>query len=268
MSDTKRLKDTLLKLASESSLIEDGWRRIADQDDGEPLALILAEIDETQLPRMISLRNDRGDILRLEAANRRLRQLISPAPADLSAFSRVFDASLSEPSDEVVATIGKIFHVFGSGGKTFWVRTENLLDSADSKMIGVSAAALARAWSIALTTRPEIDPQQAFEEFVTATITVSEAWVRTEDGAVVATSNPDLHASWLEDCRSVDWTGYLAAHGNHTLVKVAPTLCVLGSDATPDTHLLLAASGQIRVVGLVSSAQLSEISANWRKLGL
>jgi len=268
VSDTKRLKDTLLKLASESSLIEDDWRRIAGQDDGEPLALILAEIDETQLPRMISLRNDRGDILRLEAANRRLRQLISPAPADLSAFARLFDVSLSEPSDEVVETIGKMFHVFGNGCRTFWVRTENLSNSADSNMIGISAAALARAWSIALTMRPEIGPQQAFEEFVTTTLTVSEAWVRTEDGAVVVTSSPDLHASWLEDCRSVDWTGYLAAHGDHTLVEDAPTLCILSSDAMPDTHLLLAASGLIYVVMLVRSAKLSEISANWRKLGL
>lgn len=268
MSDKKRLKDTLLKLASEISPVEDGWRRIEGENEAGPLAAVLAEIDETLLPRALGLRSEGGDILLLEVGDRRLRRLVSPAPAGLSAFGQLFDGSLSVPSDDTIDSIGEMFRAFLSGGKPVWVRAKNLSDNAEHGLIGVSAATLARAWSVELTARPEIEPGAAFEEFVEAAVARSEAWLRSDGGEVVATSDPHAHAAWLENCGSVDWQSYFAAHRGHALVKDAPTLCVLGTEAAPNTHLMMAAYGPVHFVALVSSSSLPDITGRWRQLGL
>lgn len=268
MSDNRRLKDKLLKLASEDSTIEDGWRRIHASDGNEALAAVLAEIDETLTTREVSVRNDRGDILRLEAGNRRLRRFLSPAPADLSSFGKLFLDPISDPTDDLIDEIGGMFLTFLKDSKTAWVRPTTLSGNSEAGQTGVSARALAETWSLELEAHTEIDLGRAFEEFAEATLALCQAWIKTEDGKVMAKSGGDTYEEWLKDSASVDWRAYIKEPGGHTSNQDAPALCMVGSDIAPETHLLIASCGKTVIVSLVSSDRRTEITSNWRKLGL
>lgn len=268
MSDNRRLKDKLLKLASEDSSVDDGWRRILASDDNQALAAILVEIDETLTTREISVRNDRGDILQFEAGNRRLRRFISPAPAELSSFEKLFENQISDPTDNLIDEIGEMLLTFLKDSKSAWVRPTIQSSDGDAGKTGVSARALAETWSLELESHAEVDLDSAFEAFIEATLALCPAWIRNDDGQVIATAGEDSHAGWLKDSASVDWRAYIQEPGGQTSNDDAPTLCLAGSDVAPDTHLLIATFGKSVVVSLLGSEKRDEVTTNWRTLGL
>ena len=78
-SDFARLKAKLAKLAQRERTAGEA-RRLKGGDAGELIAALVTEIDETILPRRLTLTLD-GAVLHLAVANRRLQAMLAPAPA-------------------------------------------------------------------------------------------------------------------------------------------------------------------------------------------
>ena len=77
-SDFARLKAKLAKLAQRERTAGEA-RRLKGGNAGELIAALVTEIDETILPRRLTLTSE-GRALHLAVANRRLQAMLSPAP--------------------------------------------------------------------------------------------------------------------------------------------------------------------------------------------
>lgn len=268
MSDNRHLRDKLQKLASEASSIQDGWRRVGPDTDGGVLAVILTEIDETLLPRKISLRNERGAILRLEAGNRRLWRFISPAPEGLESFEALFNHPISDPSNTQTERLAALLKAFESGKGAVWLHAEPLADGATAGPTGISAVALARAWSMDLSARRGLEPDKAYEKFSEVMVSFSEAWIWFDAATIVKSSQPGTHVPWQQNCASVEWRKQLNAHAGPKGTDDAPALGIFASNRGAETVLLVATFKTLARVAVAKSEHLQKFTDTWRKLGL
>lgn len=265
MNDHRGLIDKLTKLAGADASFKEGWRRVGGARDLDQLAPILREIDETQLPRALRFRNENGQILHVEAGNRRLRQIVSVSWSDQSAFKDILQKELSNPTVAEIEAIGRVFRTFQPGDQTTWVQNEGLSEGSEGSQTGLPAAKLARALSIDLDTYSDENLQHRFEAFANAQTSLSDAWARFENGALVEESTPKPDAAWRDSWKSADFTHLQNGSGP---IENVPTLCMFGSGIKRDRHQLVATCGATYIVLIVSSADVAEIAQNWRDLGL
>lgn len=147
MSEDRRLRDKLARLASGDDAVVDGARRLFARPGEDLVAAILVEIDETILARRLTFRTEDGRHLTAEVANRRLLRL-TDLPAGIG------DPALSEPlgpeSDPVLPSIIAALRTFAAGEEAISVETGPLPQRGQPDVLGRSAAALAAAAGIAL----------------------------------------------------------------------------------------------------------------------
>lgn len=170
MSDDKRLKDKLARLA------DDGDGRASPGDD--PLRAIVLEIDETILPRRLTFRAADGAELALEAANRRLLSFLD-LPADVAGEAERATLLAPLPPDDgaALAAAADALGLFVRRHGPAQVTTGPLDRDLDPSGIGRSASAIAEALGLDLYTPPVPvilpDPARGFEaglaEFALAT---------------------------------------------------------------------------------------------------
>ena len=79
MSDFARLQDKLAKLRQRERVAGEG-RRLRGATPEALVAAVVAEIDETILPRRLTFQVEGGVDVHLAVANRRLQALMSPVP--------------------------------------------------------------------------------------------------------------------------------------------------------------------------------------------
>ncbi len=264
MSNHRGLIGKLLKLAEQSS-IQDGWRRVGRALDRDPLAALLREIDETQLPRELSFRNDQGHVLRVEAGNRRLRRIVSASWSDPGKFGNLSEKELSNPTEVEIDAIGGLFRAIQPGDQTVWVRSAELSDADEGSSTGLRAATMARAWSIDLDERSDENLTRAFANSLKALMPLADAWIRFENGAVTEVSDPEPDSDWRDRWSSIDRSQFRNGSGP---IHDAPELCILGSGVAREPHHVVATFGTTCVVMHISAANVTEIAQNWRDLGL
>ncbi|MCU0856599.1 MAG: hypothetical protein MUF63_17495, partial [Rhodobacteraceae bacterium] len=223
MSDDKRLRDKLDKLAAEDAA--GAPRRLRAGPDGSLARAILEEIDETILPRTLAFRAPDASTLSLEVANRRLLGIVQdPAargelpgllpPDDDAALAAVAEAlaRFADDAGELTVTAGPLARATGPGG------------------FGRSAAALAQALGLRMYDAPRPvaapDPAQGFE-----------AGLAKLAQAVAEVSGSDPHAPSGPDAEAV---GRLAALGGEALARIAEGL---GPEALRAGRFLLLAAG-------------------------
>lgn len=236
MSDDRRLKDKLARLADE------GDGRPAPGD--APLRALMLEIDETILPRRLTFRATDGAGLVIEVANRRLltfldlpvdvagdtdrATLLSPLPPD-------DDAALAAAAD----ALGRYVRLHGFATVT----TAPLDRDLDPSGIGRSAAAIAEALGLDLYAPPVAvpapDPARGFAQGLKG---MALATARLADGAVAPATGPDADA-----------VRRLSAMGPDSL---AALLARLGPAQTrAGRFLLLAGEAEALFLGQIDGAQ-------------
>ncbi len=265
MSDNRGLIGKLLKLGAAEATDRDGWRRIGRPLDRDPLAAVLREIDETQLPRELSFRNDQGQELRVEAGNRRLRRIVSASVAGSGPAGALLGQQLVHASDIEIDAIGDLLRAFQPGDREVWVHSEQLPQEGDRAQTGVAAAALAGAFSVDLDDRTDANLQHAFEAFVAELNALSSAWIRYEAGKQAAASEPVTDTAWRDRWDAEDVARFQVADDP---VGFAPILCILGSGVDGEPHDAVAVLGGTGVVWRLDAAEVAGITARWRDLGL
>ena len=265
MSDHRGLIGRLETIAASDSSIQDGWRSIGEALDRDPLAALLREIDETQLPRELNFRNDQGHTLRLEAGNRRLRRILSVSCLEPDAVAAVSEKDLATATEAEIEAIGVVFRTVQSGDQTIRVRCKELPSVSEGSFHGIPAVALARAWSIDLNVRSDENLHRVFENFVKALAPLAGAWLRYENGELSEVSQPKPDAEWRDGWNSVDLSQF---RNSGDPIKTGPALCVLGSGIEGEAHHFVATFAATSVVFYVNAADVTEISQSWRDLGL
>ncbi len=147
MTEDRRLRDKLAKLAAEAETVEDGRRRLSPGATGL-VAAMLAEIDETILGRRITFETDHGRRLSVDVANRRLLR-VAEVP-DESAGPEGLLGPLGPDSDGILPAVIAAMRRLAEGQNSLLVATVPLDAASEPDVLGRSVAALARAAGIDL----------------------------------------------------------------------------------------------------------------------
>ncbi len=183
MKDARRLNEKISKLGEASPQAGAGQRDILAGSDG--LTAVLREIDETILPRRLTLTASAGSIA-LTAGNRRLISIDQIDGEGLEEVKGTAGLSLTRPD---VADLGRLRDAFVTA---FGETASILVDSkppegkAPSFADGTTAAALASAWGLSLAVQAgdEDSDQDALESFLGKLPGMSRAWLRLSTGKI------------------------------------------------------------------------------------
>jgi len=158
-ADPKKTKDDafgeglqakLERLASDRAQVVDGWRYRPIVGASGALTAFALEIDETVFGRRMTLRNDAGETLLIEAANRRLRRLVDPLPTSISVYAEQVEGQLQGNDTEVLGVLSTVVSTFAGASDAFAIQTEPITGAEAAAVYGISATALAEAWGISL----------------------------------------------------------------------------------------------------------------------
>lgn len=194
MSDDRRLRDKLTKLAAEEE--GDGARRIVTSPGRDMTRAILEEIDETILGRTLVFRAPEGAALHLAVANRRL--LAVTAASDTIALAREESrhvVSLGADDEASLSAAAEAIARFAGAVAQLTVTSETLDRSLAAAAHGRSAAAIAATLGIDLYDRPAPvptpDPGKGFDSGL-ARLALAVAVVSSADPSPA--TGPDVDA--------------------------------------------------------------------------
>lgn len=160
MSEDKRLRDKLAKLADEEAGA--GERRLS----GDLVEAMLEEIDEAILGRTLTFRGEDGAVLALQAANRRIL-CVTAVPEGLAVERAMVLAPLGPEDEAALAAVAGALKAFAAGRREVVVTALPFDQPLDPGMRGRSAAAVAKVLGITLYDRPAPvampDPAQGFD---------------------------------------------------------------------------------------------------------
>ena len=206
MSDFARLEDKLTKLRARERAPGEG-RTLRGANADALLAAIVAEIDETILPRRLSFTLESGQAIHLVAANRKFQAIQSPVPDGIPA--ELADSNFSDSEDPAVVEVATVLrNFFGSGGAV--VVSSSRPKTLFGSDVGVPTSLLRRKWDISEepVTDEKKDPSALLTDFLQNLGPEVEAWMRIEGEAVTDQGGDSKAAAKLGDSAAVFLDGY------------------------------------------------------------
>lgn len=259
-TDRRRLQDMLAKLATETSTIEKGWRRIGETS-GAPLSALAAEIDETLYPVRLSVKNADGETVDLAVGHRRLHCVLGELPKPLAGYAEVSARALSDPGSDEFAQVSEMLRSHLAAGGPLWVRTSAAPDEAMVSSGGISARKLAEAWADAAPPENAEATAAAFEEFAEQLASTSAAWVRLSDRSVSGSSGQTAFGSDEEIIALAEWFSALSHSRN------GPTLVICQGNQGAWCYASTR-SADTCLVAEVSEDVARSLPGQWRGSGL
>lgn len=254
MSDFARLEALLAELAARERTPGEG-RRLK----GPLLAALVREIDETILPRRLSLETPAGP-LHLAVANRRLQALLTPVP-DIEGAEALGGTPLPDAEDPHVPALKTLLErAFGDAEAL--ALSARRLDQTFGSDIGVPAMQLGRAWGVSETgPKAALPPEEMMDAFLAALEGGPVAWLRIKGEAVTGQSGPEARTAALGEQAAVFLDGYFAKF--ETLFDIGAKAC----------GTLIAGAGEAMVfveIGEESAflagpeAEMLQVAARWQ----
>lgn len=207
MSDFTRLHALLAKLGGRDRAPGEG-RKLKGAAPQDLLAALVTEIDETILPRRLSLTTPKG-VVHLAVANRRLQALLAPLP-DLDGAAELGDRPLPDTEDPLVPALKTLLLQAFEGAAALEVSARRL-DRTFGSDIGVPANLLGRAWAVAdLAPQKELPPEEMVTAFLKGLDTAPITWLRIRGEEVTDQRGTAEEAEALGARAAVFLDGYFA----------------------------------------------------------
>jgi len=184
LSDFSRLEEKLTKLRGRERTPGEP-RKLRGSDAAERLAAFVTEIDETILPRRLTLTVD-DTPWHFAIANRRLQALLAPAIGDAAALA---GKPLPDAEDPSVPALAKILREAFAGSENIRISAVRLTSPFPSD-VGVPAPMLARIWNVGSIETAEVPPEERMRTFLSGLGRDALAWLRI-DGEEVAEQGGD-----------------------------------------------------------------------------
>ncbi len=244
-----RLVRRLRRLAEPARFAADG-RRIISKPGVDPLAAMVAEIDETILPRRLEFRAG-GATLACIARSGRLLELVA-LPAAAAAAGPV---SLDGLDKAGMATLRQSFAALAAAAGEVTVGSFPLDDGPAPGSYGTAATALAAAWGLDLDAAPAV--RAPLDTLFGACGPVAAAWSRLSAGRIAAAGGPPEAQRQLAEVAA-------DAPEAGRPVGESPRCLVLGGEDR-SAALVIAEDGGERLLMLMQSRDLSRVAAAWRQ---
>ena len=238
MSDFSRLEGMIAKLRRRERA--PGERRAIKSANGDQLlTLLLTEIDETILPRRLTLETSAGQALHLGVANRRLQGLLAPATDG----EELAGKPLVDPDEAWVKSFREALGAFFGEGGEFTITATRLGDD-------VSAPGQAAT-----------DPGEVIASFLDRLGEDRSAWLKIAGEEVVDQGGDEASLNQLSDGAAVFMDAYLNRRGQ---IGIDEGRSHGVSVAFAGGAMFFADCGSHAAVVLVPSEALGRVAASWQ----
>lgn len=201
-----RLETALAKLR-QKELVSGSGRVLRGGSADALIAAIVTEIEETILPRRLSMKTDGGATLHFAAANRRLQALLSPA-AD--AAKQLENVALKDAEDENVARLLDVLKTELATSTSLTVTSSRLGAHSYPSDIGVPSNILSRTWNLASSEKSEVGADEIVQDFLASLDNQAIGWIQIEGEEVTAESGEEEFIAELSEQAALFLDGYFA----------------------------------------------------------
>ena len=256
MSDFSRLEGMIAKLRRRERA--PGEKRAIKSANGDRLlTLLLTEIDETILPRRLTLETSAGQSLHLGVANRRLQGLLAPAAQG----EELAGKPLVDPDEAWVKSFREALGAFFGDGGEFTITATRLGDDDMGSDAGLSAEVLAKAWDVSAPGQAATDPGEVIASFLDRLGEDRSAWLKIAGEEVVDQGGDEASLNQLSDGAAVFMDAYLNRRGQIGIDEGGSHGV---SVAFAGGAMFFADCGSHAAVVLVPSEALGRVAASWQ----
>lgn len=263
MSDFARLEEKLTKLRQRERTPGEGRKLKGDTADAL-IAALVAEIDETILPRRLTL--TAGDVaIHLAVANRRLQAMLEPAVA-LEGAAELAGAALPDVEDPGVPALRAILDAAFSADSDFSISARRL-DVSYGSDIGVPANLLARAWGLSdVGPAKALAPAEVVSSFLSGFGDEAVAWLRIEGEEVADQGGDADRVASLSEQAAIFLDGYFSKF--ETLFRGDARACgtVVAPKIESGDAMMFVEIGEVSAFVVAAPDTISKIAMRWQSL--
>ena len=139
---------------------------------------VLRMLDETVMPRVLSLRADTGRVASFDVANGRVSRILAADSAVLpGGEAELVGQPLTMETDGTVDRVAACLERLLDGAETLRIRNDGVGQPADPAQPGPSARAISEAWGIGLDPADLPEPGAIFDDVLAAVQGRARAWL-------------------------------------------------------------------------------------------
>ena len=260
MDDFTRLEKKLAKLRQLERAL--GEKRVIRGGAEKLLAAILAEVDETILPRRVSFALADGATLHFAVANRRLQALLAPAPA-VEGAAQLADKALKDVDDPNLGALQAVILAALKSSDALTITAARQSGSGFPSDVGVPVAQVARAWNVPEASEDEVTPEAMLKDFIKALGDRAAAWLRI-DGEEVADQGGDAALlGIIGEHAAVFLDGYLAKRDQLYQGETGPVALVLNGDGEVPSLVFLDTGGAMAFLAVAAESS-ADVARDWQ----
>ena len=255
MSERSTLADKLARLTRDETIVN-GALVLGPADASDSLSRVLGAIDDTMLPRDVTVSVD-GASLTLHVSARRIRAIVA-ASDDLAVAPALLGAPVSQQDAATIDTLRRAFTTLLSRhGTVHLERTP--LDAPDADVAaGIRVDALAPDDALLVS-----DSGGDIEQFARAVQQVAKAQIMLTDGNVDSATGDAVAIDSLQATLAGDWAQFESAHDVFLNDSTAPNLRIVVTHALTDCAICVAQAGMEKCIALVSAQSIGDVARIW-----
>ncbi|MGI9390986.1 MAG: hypothetical protein ACR2O1_13080 [Boseongicola sp.] len=236
MDDFTRLEQKLAKLRQRERA--SGEKRIVRGTTDKLLAAIIAEVDETILPRRLSFARADGAELHFAVANRRLQALLAPAPATEGA-AQLADKAIRDAEDPNLAALHTVVLATLNSSDELTITTRRQSGGGFPSDVGVPVGQVARAWNIPESADDAATHDTMLKDFIEALGDRVLAWLRIDGEEVADQAGETALLGKIGEHAAVFLDGYFAKRDQLFQGEDGPVALVLSSGGAAPSLVFL-----------------------------
>jgi len=262
VTDDHRLKHRLARLAATGLSGPEG-REIRSVRDQGLLSGLLREIDETILPRLLTVKNGRTDTLKIEAGNRRVLRVVDGtfggAPG---AVGKLFGANVSVEDKETLVVLKTVLEHFVEGSDSLTITSDKIGRDVGASEIGMAATTLADTWGLSIGRSPHLEADaEVFAAFLEANAEPILAWVRLGDTSDC--DGEETHLSRLATFAEDELPTIIVDGGAFEDPGYGSFFFAIEATNAKDGSLVYAKNGKESIVFFCETPALNSIARSW-----
>ena len=263
MSDFARLENVLTKL------------RQREKSGGEPrvlrgvgsdalLASLVAEIDETILPRRLIFVTSTGVELHMAVANRRLQALLSPAP-ELPGAKDLADVAFIDGQDPNLALLGGLLRGTFEQAQSVRIDARRLQAGAFDPDVGAPSSGLSKAWGVQIVEVRAKEPAEIIDFFLNQiSDDDAEAWLRIEGENVTDQAGSAERLTELGEQAAVFLDSYFGKFDALFSQDEPATATVVAPDNAGQTAAFFVEIGGLSAFVAAKPARVAALATIWQ----
>lgn len=264
MSDFTRLENLLAKLRQREKAAGEA-RKLRGAGGDAFLASLVAEIDETILPRRLIFTTNAGIEIHVAVVNRRLQALLSPFP-DLAGANDLADTAFVDAHDPNLAVMGGLLRGAFDQAEEVTIQARRLGSSAFDADVGAPSTILSKVWGVRIVEARVQEPSEILNEFLSQiTDEDAEAWLRIEGENVTDQGGEAERLAELGEQAAVFLDSYFSKF-DVLFSEEGPTATVIAPSSDGQAAAFFVEIGGMSAFVAAKQPRFAALASTWQSL--